>query len=307
MNNSLEKRISNYEEIRPKHQKSEMPLVAFTLLVQIAIGMFWMVLLTYYLMPNKHNMGQIIFMPMLFSEICIFCALVISFLHLGTPKNAWKIIYHLQKSWLSREILSVVAFAAFGFLTTYWGGLVYGNISMRYSFYGLMHWDLVKHCFTGELLCNFIYPSILPFYWLASITFCIGILSTFSMAKVYRLHVMPAWDTWRTTVGFFVTAILLGQLAMNNLLGGSRLAWGVVVAALAFELALVLSAKPKAEGLGTSIRVGLSAAGMLGAGIMLFASNPIGVWVSPVLFLLVMIEEVIGRVQFYTVLDEKPL
>jgi Fe-S-cluster-containing dehydrogenase component len=38
MGNDLEKKVSNYEEIRPKHQKSEMPLVAFTLLVQMAVG-----------------------------------------------------------------------------------------------------------------------------------------------------------------------------------------------------------------------------------------------------------------------------
>jgi hypothetical protein len=94
---------------------------------------------------------------------------------------------------------------------------------------------------------------------------------------------------------------------MNNLLGGSRLAWVVVVAALAFELAAVLSVKPKADGLATSIRVGLSAAALLGAGILLFAPNPPGVWISPALFLLIIIEEIIGRVLFYTALEEKPL
>jgi hypothetical protein len=51
----------------------------------------------------------------------------------------------------------------------------------------------------------------------------------------------------------------------------------------------------------------LGAAATLGAGMLALASNPPGVWISPVLFLLIMIEEVIGRVLFYTALDEKPL
>ena len=38
MNNSLEKKISNREEIKPEKQKSENPLIVFTLLVQMAVG-----------------------------------------------------------------------------------------------------------------------------------------------------------------------------------------------------------------------------------------------------------------------------
>ena len=41
MNNSLEKKISNREEINPKKQKSETSLIVFTLLVQMAVGAFW--------------------------------------------------------------------------------------------------------------------------------------------------------------------------------------------------------------------------------------------------------------------------
>jgi DMSO reductase anchor subunit len=139
------------------------------------------------------------------------------------------------------------------------------------------------------------------------VTALLGAVFVFSMAMVYRLHVMPAWDTWRTTAGFFVTAALLGQSAMNVFLRGGKLAWGVVVVLLAAELVVALSGKLKARGSVTSWRVGLSAAAKLGAVILLFASNRFGVWISPVLFLLILAEEIIGRAAFYTALDEKPL
>lgn len=255
MGNDLEKKVSNYEEIRPKHQKSEMPLVAFTLLAQIAVGAFW---------AAQWMTESIPLIPYLLIGACLGLGGFFSFAHLGAKRNAWRAPFHLKKSWLSREILFVGLFGA--------------------------GW-----------LAGFILPEM---KWVASL---LGVGLIYSMAKVYRLHVMTTWDTWRTTAGFFVTSILLGHLAMNNLLGGSRLAWGVVVAALALELAIILSAKPKAEGLVISLRVGLSAAAMLGAGIMFFAWNLSGVWISLILFLLVMVEEIIGRMSFYKALEERPL
>jgi DMSO reductase anchor subunit len=141
------------------------------------------------------------------------------------------------------------------------------------------------------------------------VTALLGAAFVYSMAMVYRLHVMPAWDTWRTTVGFFVTAALLGQALMLNVLGAKSGDFAVLAIALllAVELAMMLSAKPKAEGSVTSLRVGLSAAAMLGAGIMLFTSNPPGMWTSLVIFLLVMTEAFVGRKHFYTALEDKPL
>ncbi|MBI5951216.1 MAG: dimethyl sulfoxide reductase anchor subunit [Chloroflexi bacterium] len=139
-------------------------------------------------------------------------------------------------------------------------------------------------------------------------TSLLGAAFIYSMAQVYRLHVMPTWDTWRTTAGFFVTAALLGYVAMSSLLGAKsgREAF-VVLVLLAVELAMMLSAKPKAEGAAINWRMGLSAAALLGVGTMLFAWSPFGGWISPVLFLIVLIEEIIGRVKFYEALHQKAL
>ncbi len=253
MGNDLEKKISNYEEIRPRHQKSEMPLVVFTLLTQMAVGMFW---------AAQWMTESIPLIPYLLIGACLAIGGFFSFAHLGAKRNAWRAPFHLKKSWLSREILLVGLFGA--------------------------GW-----------LAGFVLPEM---KWVTSL---IGVGLIFSMAQVYRLHTMPAWDTWRTTVGFFITSLLLGRLSMMNLLqiGG----WGIVFALLALELALALSAKPKAEGISANLRVGLGAAAMLGAGMLSLASNPPGVWTGPVLFLLVMIEEVIGRALFYTALEDRPL
>jgi hypothetical protein len=91
---------------------------------------------------------------------------------------------------------------------------------------------------------------------------------------------------------------------MINLLGAKSgdFATQAIMLLLALELAVNLSAKPKAKGPVANLRAGLGA-----AGILFLASNPHGVWISPLLFLLILIEEIIGRVQFYTALDERPL
>jgi anaerobic dimethyl sulfoxide reductase subunit B (iron-sulfur subunit) len=255
MGNSQEKTIGNYEEIRPKKQKSEFPLVAFTLLAQMSVGMAW---------AGLWMSDSLPLIPYLLIGVCLTIGGFFSFAHLGAKRNAWRAPFHLKKSWLSREILMAGLFG--------------------------VSW-----------LAGFVLPEI---KW---VTALLGAAFVYSMAKVYRLHVMPAWDTWRTTVGFFVTAALLGQAMMNVLLSGGELAWGIVAVLLAVELVMTLSAQPKVKGSVANLRVRLSAASMLGAGILLFASNRLGVWISPVLFLLIMAEEIIGRVDFYTVLDEKPL
>jgi anaerobic dimethyl sulfoxide reductase subunit B (iron-sulfur subunit) len=253
MNNSLEKKISNYEEIRPKNQKSEMPLVAFTLLVQMAVGAFWVA---------QWMTDSIPLIPYLIIGACLAVGGLFSFAHLGAKRNAWRAPFHLKKSWLSREILLVGLFGA-------------------------------------SWLAGFALPDM---KW---VTALLGAGLIYSMAKVYQLRPIPAWNTWHTTVGFFVTAALLGHAVMLIVFGVKSGVFAVL-ALLVSELAMMLSAKSEFRWSVTSLRAGLILAA-LGAGILLLVSNPPGVWISPVLFLLIAVEEIIGRVRFYTVLDERPL
>jgi DMSO reductase iron-sulfur subunit len=256
MNNSLEKRVANREEIKPEKQKSENPLILFTLLVQMAAGMAVFSLFTGPLtIPILVTLGGLIGIGGL-----------VSLLHLGKPLNAWRALSHLKKSWLSREILIFGLFGASWIISLAMPGM-------------------------GKL------PLAL---------FGIGLV--YSMARVYHLHVMVKWDTWRTTAGFFITAFLLGQLlTMNFQQVNGALAWGIAAALLACELGLLLSAKEKVHETAHRFRVGLIATGMLGAGIISIVPNQFGMWISLPIFLVVMVEEIIGRWLFYEALKGRML
>ena len=253
MGNDLEKKISNREEINPKKQKSEMPLVAFTLLVQMAVGAFW---------AAQWMTDSISLIPYLIIGVCLGLGGFFSFAHLGAKRNAWRAPFHLKKSWLSREILFVGLFGA--------------------------GW-----------LAGFVLPEM---KWVTSL---LGIGLIYSMAKVYQLRTIPAWNTWRTMAGFFITSALLGQLIVMNFLEGTRLAWGVVTVLLAGELWLILSAKPNAQWTVNRLRMGLIACAIVGAAIMSVVPNQLGMWTSLSIFLMVLVEEINGRRLFYEALHER--
>jgi DMSO reductase iron-sulfur subunit len=275
----LEKTISNREDIRPHKQKSENSLVAFTLLAQMAVGAFlaaqWMFTPLWELV--QFDVWFLRLIPYLIVGACLGMAGLFSFAHLGSKHNAWRALTHLRKSWLSREIL----------------------------FVGLLG--------AGWLLC------MAPLPWqaltiLRAVTSLFGFALIYSMAQVYRLQTMPSWNTWRTPTGFFITALLLGQLLMWNVLlleaqfTGNvlppffiQLSSGFTLALLACELGLGLSAKGNAHRTVHRLRVGLIGATMFGAGMMSSAPNQIG----PILLLMVIVEEIIGRWLFYAALHER--
>ncbi len=103
MSNSLEKKISNREEIKPKTIKSETSLVVFTLLVQMAVGAFW---------AAQWMVDAVPLVAYLIIGACLAIGGFFSFAHLGAKRNAWRAPFHLKKSWLSREILFVGLFGA---------------------------------------------------------------------------------------------------------------------------------------------------------------------------------------------------
>jgi DMSO reductase anchor subunit len=152
---------------------------------------------------------------------------------------------------------------------------------------------------------------------LYTVTSLLGVGLIYSMAKVYQLRTMPSWNTWRTMAGFFITALLLGQLLMLNILAveskltrisvSSNLSWGIVVVLLMGELGLILSAIENAHWTVNRLRVGLIAGAMIGVGTMFVLLNLFGMWASFPILIVVLMEEIIGRRLFYEALNERVL
>ena len=90
--------IANREEVCPQKASGweEAPLVAFTLLIQMAVGGFWAMLWLFRLVDLQLR-------PMLLIGLCLRAGLTSSFAHLGTKRNASHVLNHLRKSWLTRN------------------------------------------------------------------------------------------------------------------------------------------------------------------------------------------------------------
>jgi anaerobic dimethyl sulfoxide reductase subunit B len=321
MLNDLEKTVSNGEEIKPPGHRvtkiswlgalvakgwGEFPLLLFTLLGQMAAGMLWGLLVMYWIVESKipsiaeqvtansyvrveYIRGHDVVQP-LYLDVGIILALgmLFSFLHLGTKHNAWRALNHLKKSWLSREIL--------------FAGLFFGFWISRV----LMAFITWNSPIVG-------YLEIEPFFWIKNGAIVLAVLSSIyfihSMASVYRLRSVPAWNTWRTGATFFLSAGILGLTGIGLAAQGIRLQiildiagvgfWILLVLLLAIQLALVLSAKEKAYKTASRLRVALIMAGMAGAGIVFLLPGEIRSWTSVLIFLIVLAEEIIGRWHFY--------
>jgi len=256
MANPLAKQVANREEIQPRlvaqrralPARDELPLVGFTLLAQMAAGMAVCALA----LPQ-------IPLPLLLSiGLLLGAAGLISFLHLGHKRNAWRAVVHQRKSWLSREILAA---GLFGLAWAAAAGLAW------------------------------LHPA--PPSWLRALLALLGLALIFSMAQVYRLRAVPAWNTWRTPLSFFLSAAILGALGAN--LASPAPGWALVAGlGMVAELGLALTAHRQANTPAAGLRMGLLCAGLVGAVLVV----PYAGLAIPLL-LLALAEQIIGRWQFY--------
>ncbi len=246
--------LSNQEEVKTGSIKSELPLVAFTLLGQMAAGM---AVLSFF--------GGPLTIPVLITMGGLMgVGAFVSLLHLGSPWNAWRALAHLEKSWLSREIL---LFGLFG--ASWLVGLALPGM--------------------GKL------PLALT-----------GIGFVYSMAQVYRLRSVPAWDTDRTLLAFSVSALVLGGLALEVLgtfAADTRavypLAVPVTAVGLVVALGLLLTDRDRTHPTAHRLRLGSVGLGLAGVGGMAFVPHPAGMWLAAPLFVIILIGEIIGRWLFY--------
>jgi anaerobic dimethyl sulfoxide reductase subunit C len=199
----------------------KIPLMAFTLLSQTAVGAFWTVAVPYLTAAPRPGIlpHRLFGLPFLAAVLAALAAgAVVSLLHLGRPWHAPAAIANLRASWLSREIFFEVAFMA---LVLIMGVLRWRGREDRPVFRALVIAAAVA-----------------------------GALFLLSMSRLYMLRTVPAWRSLHTPVSFLATAALLGPLAV---LAGRRILFdfpgtadffsaGAEIAALAAILAAVLSA-----------------------------------------------------------------
>ncbi len=261
MNIPDHKQVSNREEVLPPGSidghpgiaaMREIPMVAFTLLTQMAAGMAVVGLLVSPLpSPALLTLG-----------LLLVAGGLISFLHLGRKRNAWRAVSHLRKSWLSREILMAGLFFAAWVYTA------------------------------GSQILHIGSPSAWPMAVL-------GLGLIYAMSRVYRLRSVPGWNTFSTPTTFFLSMLTLGVLATRLFV--PTLGWTyLAVIALLFEAGLALASRPAAGGEVGVIRLALLGLGVVG--ILLLATQPTAdwVWLAPLVFIIVLAEEAIGRWQFFT-------
>ena len=269
--------VSNREETSPALPRAtardEIPLIFFTLFAQMAIGAFGTIFMIYLGLSDKQVAGRITFIPLLAVGAAITVALLVSFFHLGTPKNAWRALNHMRKSWLSREILFTSGFAGCWVILTGLKLFRIGAFSVWAS--------------------------------LAALTAFCGLAALYAMQRVYQLRSVPAWNAGRTLLEFSISTVVLGCLLTGTLFPRDApvgvMVWIALAGIMTFSAAsqvTISTANPVNIKL-SKWRAGLLLAGLLGA-------VALSIWPSSAgrgsVFLVLMIalaEEAIGRWLFY--------
>jgi DMSO reductase anchor subunit len=159
-------------------EQPHWPLVFMLVLTQLSVGAFIILWLL-----DVSGGGARLSVSALVSLALAGVSLAASTLHLGRPVYAWRAMRGLRRSWLSREVLSLSAFAGVA------------------SLYAVM------------LLVNSPARPAAGF-----ITVLFGAVGIACSARLYVVRARPAWCSGYTTAEFFATALLLGPLfvrAMN--------------------------------------------------------------------------------------------
>jgi anaerobic dimethyl sulfoxide reductase subunit B len=279
MNTMEMKTISNLEEIQPRSPSAweEFPLILFTLLAQLAVGGFWAMSWMFPFLWSlvQYDATRLRLLPSALIGISLGLGMLASFAHLGTKKNAWRVLNHWRKSSLSREILFMILF----------------GLSWLFTALETLLW----HRSTFEL---------------TAMTAILGIGFLYSMSQVYRIPAAQGWNTWRTNIGFIVSALLLGITAMSIILAYESNLTGIQTPSsqwlriggsgliLLFAQLSMLTRRSDQNSL-QSVRIGLIFLGMAMIASALLLSTLQAPSISLLIFVIAASEEAIGRWVFY--------
>lgn len=160
---------------------NEWPLVFFTLLSQISMGILMAGLVVFIFMRNSDFATSLEMkrMAILIAMVCMGAALLLSFTHLARPAHSVYAFGNLASSYLSREILLAAIFAGALFLI----------------------WILLKF--------SLISPAAFVYLYLAALF--AGLVLVWTMAKIYMIPTIPAWNTPLTLIKFYNSGLLIGS------------------------------------------------------------------------------------------------
>lgn len=164
----------------------EWALISFTILAQMSVGAFVVLGIVHYFAQRKagaEEADRLSDRALLAIGPVMVLGMLVSLLHLGNPLNAYRSVANIGTSWLSREILFGVIFAVLG------------------GAFAIAQWRKIGTMMMRNVLA-----------WAAAL---VGLALVYSMASVYQISTVPAWNTVATPISFFATTLLLGVLAMG--------------------------------------------------------------------------------------------
>ena len=195
---------------------------------------------------------------------------LISILHLGTPLNAWRAVFHLKKSWLSREILMFGLFGGSWFLALLLPGM--GKLPLALCGIGLVF----------SMVQVYRLRSIQP--WDTNRTLLAFVVSTVLLGTL-GLQILNILGNTSPGIGY--------QLASGGALIG--------------VLWLTLTERDSAHPTANRFRLGLIVLVSIGLVLMFVVPGTIGEWVIFPVFVVALFEEMLGRWLFYERLHHRVL
>ncbi|TGE33746.1 DmsC/YnfH family molybdoenzyme membrane anchor subunit [Desulfosporosinus sp. Sb-LF] len=177
----------------------EWPLILFTVLGQIAVGI---ILMLWWLDRSRDHLNTKLFKQGVnVSGILLALALLASLFHLGHPEAAYRALAHLGSSWLSREILL--------FLLTFLAWIYLFWQSRQQAISRILESGATPIT-TSEIAAGVQQTDNRSLG--LGITSVLGLLGIASSAMIYVLPRVPAWNNVGPVLFFLLTTGLLGAL-----------------------------------------------------------------------------------------------